>query len=454
MELRFKTFDKQRQALRHLRNSETNEVLYGGGARGGKSYLGCGWVIIEAIQKPESKWLIAREELTKLKDTTLLTFFKVAKEMGVADMFHFNAQTLTIAFENGSLIFFREIKYLPSDPEFDRLGSYDLTGCFLDECQQIHKKAINVLRGRFSELKGEGWSTIPKALYTCNPAKNWIYEDFVRPEKEGRLPKDRIFIRSLATDNPFAPPEYIENLKKSDSVTVQRLLYGNFEYDDDPSTLIQYEKILDCFTNEFIAKDARLSGDSRFITCDVARFGNDKTVIGVWHGFHCVLHAFKGLSVSETAQKINTYRERHRISLSNIIADEDGVGGGVVDILGCKGFVNNSKPLDNPITREPENYNNLKSQCYFRLAERINKGGLYIDCQDIEIKGQIIQELEQVKQYNMDKDGKRQVLPKDKVKEIIGRSPDFSDTLMMREFFELEPVTQWWGVDGEGQIIN
>jgi phage terminase large subunit len=39
----------------------------------------------------------------------------------------------------------------------------------------------------------------------------------------------------------------------------------------------------------------------------------------------------------------------------------------------------------------------------------------------------------------MDKDGKKAVIPKDKVKENIGRSPDYSDTLMMREYFDLAP---------------
>ena len=39
----------------------------------------------------------------------------------------------------------------------------------------------------------------------------------------------------------------------------------------------------------------------------------------------------------------------------------------------------------------------------------------------------------------MDKDSKKQVLPKDKIKEVLGRSPDFSDTLMMREYFDLKP---------------
>jgi phage terminase large subunit len=103
---------------------------------------------------------------------------------------------------------------------------------------------------------------------------------------------------------------------------------------------------------------------------------------------------------------------------------------------------------------QPENYTNLKSQCYFRLAERINKGGLFIDCDDIEIKQAVIQELEQVKQYNMDKDGKRQVLPKDKVKELIGRSPDFADTLMMREWFELAPKNDLVMLDASGNLVK
>lgn len=439
MELKFKTFEKQRIALRHLRDDKTNEVLYGGGARGGKSYLGCGWIIMECLQKAGSSWLIAREELTKLKDTTLITFFKVAKDLDIK--FHFNAQSMVATFNNGSIVFFREIKFIPSDPEFDRLGSYDLTGCFLDECQQIHHKAISVLRGRFSALSGDGWKTIAKSLYTCNPAKNWIYELFVKPERQGELPPDRVFVKSLATDNPFISQEYIDNLRKSDKITVERLLNGNFEYDDDPARLIEYDKILDCFTNDFVSP-----GDA-YITCDVARFGSDSTVIAIWDGFRVSLHQYKGKSVSETAEIIRQFQREFRVPNSRTIADEDGVGGGVVDILKCKGFVNNSTALPNPVKPQidekgnikPENYANLKSQCYFRLAERINKGQMFIDCKDTNIKGKIIQELEQVKQHNMDKDGKRQVLPKDKVKELIGRSPDFSDALMMREWFDLAP---------------
>jgi hypothetical protein len=62
---------------------------------------------------------------------------------------------------------------------------------------------------------------------------------------------------------------------------------------------------------------------------------------------------------------------------------------------------------------------------------------MYIDCEDGETKDMIVEELEQVKQFNMDKDGKKRIIPKDKVKELIGRSPDYSDLLMMRMWFSL-----------------
>ncbi|HVI80408.1 MAG TPA: hypothetical protein VM715_20095, partial [Candidatus Acidoferrum sp.] len=48
------------------------------------------------------------------------------------------------------------------------------------------------------------------------------------------------------------------------------------------------------------------------------------------------------------------------------------------------------------------------------------------------------QELEHVKRRDPDKDGKLKVLQKDEIKELLGRSPDFADMLMMRMFFELQ----------------
>ena len=47
----------------------------------------------------------------------------------------------------------------------------------------------------------------------------------------------------------------------------------------------------------------------------------------------------------------------------------------------------------------------------------------------------------------LDSDMKKGIISKDKVKEAIGRTPDFSDTIAMRQYFELKPVRQFADAD-------
>lgn len=454
-----KTFAKQRQALKLLRDSTTNEVMYGGGARGGKSWIGNSWVIMCALAMPGSAWLVAREELTKLRDTTLLTYFKVANALGVKGEYVFNATSLTATFLNGSVVFFREIKWIPSDPEFDRLGSYDLTGAFIDEAQQIHPKAISVLRGRFSLLSGfdeKGrplWRTVPKMLYTCNPAKNWIYTDFYKPSVEGRLEPHKAFVVSLATDNPFVSEDYLANLRRSDKVTVARLLDGNFEYDDDPSVLVGYDAI-----NALLLNDQVPAGLPA-LTVDVARYGSDNTLLWRWSGFRMVERTvLSGYSVPAVAEVVKMHMRQHNIPPARTVVDDDGVGGGVRDLIpGSIGFVNNSRALPDPeaepvrnektgaLERVPENYDNLKSQCAFRMAARISRGEVFVFPDAVEmVWDRIAEELAQWKRLKPDSDGKLRLVPKEKMKAHLGRSPDDADAILMRERLELAagPVTR------------
>lgn len=376
---------------------------------------------------------MGRSELKTLKETTLTSLFEVCRLQGLQANVHFklNHQTGVVSVPNGSQILLKDLFSYPSDPNFDSLGSLEITGAFIDECNQITEKAKNVVKSRI-RFRLDEYGLIPKMLMTCNPAKNWTYSQFYKPWKAGELEPHRQFVQALVDDNPDISRHYKNNLQGIDENSKQRLLYGNWEYDDDPTTLIEYVKIINCFTsvNQFTPNH---------ITVDVARFGSDSTVIGLWDGLTCRLNQYRGKSITETAEIIRGFQRQFGISNDRTIADEDGVGGGLVDTVRCKGFVNNSSPLVNPVTMKDENFINLKSQCYFKLADMINAGLVKIDCSNVTMKEQLIQELEQVKQYNMDKDGKKQVLPKDKVKEVIGRSPDLSDTLMMRMWFELSP---------------
>ena len=103
-----------------------------------------------------------------------------------------------------------------------------------------------------------------------------------------------------------------------------------------------------------------------------------------------------------------------------------------MDILrGSKSFVNNSKAVNN------ENFRNLKTQCYYKFAEKVMNGQIFINTKDKSLQQKIIMEFEMVKQHDIDKDNKLSITPKDKIKSLLGRSPDLSDAIIMRYYFEL-----------------
>lgn len=421
---------KQEHAVYYLKDNVTKEILYGGAAGGGKSALGVLWLIEQCQAYPGTRWLMGRSKLKTLKETTLNTFFELTSNLKLSTSYNYNSQTGVITWTNGSEILLKDLYSYPADPNFDSLGSLEITGAFIDECNQISFKAWQIVTSRIRYKLNE-YNLTPKILGTCNPAKNWTYSKFYIPTAAGTINETRKFIQSLPTDNPNLPPSYLDSLLALDENSKQRLYYGNWEFDNDPARLIDFDKIQNIFTNDFV--DA---GDM-YISADIARYGSDKMVILVWSGFRVIeIFTLDKSSITETAEAIKSLMNKHRVPLSNVVADEDGVGGGVVDIVRCKGFVNNSKAL-----KEENNnveYQNLKTQCYYKLAELIQANKLFIDCNNADVQDTICKELEQVKRDKIDQDGKLRILPKEKVKELIGHSPDYSDALAMRFYFDLK----------------
>jgi len=438
MKTTFHLTKKQTIAYKKLTDDVSTEIGYGGGAGGGKSFIGCFWILSQALAYPGTAWLIGRRELTNLKKTTLLSFFKVLQVMKINpnNIFTLNSQTNIIQFFNGSKIFLMDMSYQPSDPLYTRFGGLELTGAFIDESNENELQSIEIIKTRLGRGKNKEYNLLPKLLETFNPSKNHVYHRYYKPFKDNKLPKHVVFITALAIDNTYLDPSYIEQLKNADRVTKERLLYGNFEYDDDPSKLFEYDKIIDVFTNEYLHSPK----EQKYISCDVARFGLDKTVIVVWQGLLITeIKVMPKSSVKEVVSIINELSKKHSIPNSNIVIDEDGVGGGVVDFLpNVKGFVNNSTPIESVYSKKTHNYRNLKTQCYFKLAEYINQGKICYQNAPSEFKDMIIADLEQIAQKDIDKDGKIELVPKEEVKEKLGRSTDFSDAIMMRMFFELK----------------
>jgi len=445
---------KQTEAWELYENPKITELGYGGSAGGGKTRIGCYIGIAISEQYPGARGAIGRKELKTLRITTLSEMFTIFNELGYSKDkdYVYDAKDNIIRFSNGSEILLLDTAYSPQDPEYTRFGSLNLTWAWIEESNETPEKGKSILKTRVGRhnkfiINDREITVKPFWLETFNPNKGHVHRDYYKPWKDGTMPEYRAFVRALPGDNPHLPEAYIENLKRADKVTRERLLYGNFDYDSDPLKIIGYEAILDLKTNTI--DDV----EERYMINDIARFGGDKIVLAMFQGLRlyglCV-YTYQG--TDETIRKIKDEAQEERIPYSRIISDEDGVGGGVVDGLkGTKGFMGNSKPFtvfsDKDGREIPQNFSNLRSQCYFKLADYVNSHQMSINITKFKtnIEGYTVEkalsdleeELDQIKQIdNSGQNTKLAIIPKKDIKEQIGRSPDLSDILMMRMYFE------------------
>lgn len=425
-EITFQPFDNQYLCLQYLMDNETTEILYGGAMGGGKSHLGCAWIIMSCLKYPGTRYCIARSRISTLKNTTIKTFQDIVKLWNIEDRVDYHLFNNHITFKNGSEVLLMDLFLYPQDPDFVKLGSLELTGALIDEAAEICEKAYTILTTRIRYKLNE-YNLIPKLLIVSNPTRGWLYNNFYKMDRDGTIPKYRKFIRSLSTDNPYQPIEYIESLKRLPTLDRKRLFEGQWEFHKDDFDLFNIDNLYNMFQIRSVANN------KKYITCDVASTGSDRTVITYWEGLLCrKIDVYTHLDTTQIVDKIRSVMNDKGVNVGNVIVDAIGVGSGVADLLkGCKRFVAGSKPLNN------EQFNHIKSQMFFKLAEKINQNEIGI-IYDHSIDD-IVDELISHRRYKGDRDGKFQITPKELIKATLGKSPDIADALMMRMYFEYTP---------------
>lgn len=430
---------KQKEAVKSWLDDSVTDIVYGGSKGSGKSYLGCSMIFGDAFIYPQTHYFIARKNLNDLRKYTRPSIHEVFDHWGINDNhWKYNGQDNFYELHNGSQVFLLDAKHLPSDPTYARFGSMQMTRGWIEEAGEFQESARNNLFASLGRKNNEKYNLQKKLLQTCNPAKNYLYRDYYLPHKEGDLVSWRKFLQALPSDNKMLPKSYIEDLLLILTPNeVQRLLYGNWEYDDNPNAIFDYEDILGMFTNEFV-----VAGRDRYITADIAYEGSDLFVIGVWHGFELVkIYAFDKVDETQVARKMHEIRVRHKVPVKNLVYDADGLkkfvrqSGKTGYLKGAKEFYNNGKPFK--VNGQLENFKNIKAQCYFELARKVSASEIYIS--DKDYRKQIIQEAEQINKLPLSDDGKQAMEKKDDLKKRLGRSPDFMDMMMMRMFFEVSP---------------
>ena len=416
---------KQFLAYDYLTDTKTTEVFFGGSIRSGKTRLAMYWLIMMCMKYAGTRYLVGRAILKTLNQTTINTFHDIIKEWGLQGEINHNKKDDIIKFRNGSEVI---IKSLHRDPtgEYNELRGLELTAAIIDEANEIDVKAYQALLTRL-DYKLDVHGLCPKLLVVSNPSKGWLYDKYYIPHKNGTLPPHRKVILAVPADNPYNSQAYLDTLTLDNlgEAFYQMLVLGNWEFDPSDLALFDYFTV-----NAAFARPPQTGFGIKYITIDPAASGADTTVIALWQGWHC--QQVIQIENSDTLQTVNKVRELQAINnvhITNIIVDKIGIGQGVFDLLqGCKGFIANATAI------KGEPYKSLKDQCYYILAKQFQNG--LISFTAPEVQQTLTQELEAHKIHNLESDGKAQVTPKKLVKQLIGRSPDIADAIMMRAYFE------------------
>lgn len=482
---------KQSIAFKYLTDPKYNHIKhvgYGGAAGSGKTILGAIWLVYSALTHPNTRWAICREEEKNLQNTSMKSidmvlgeeFFNLKKGID----YEFNVKRKTYTFLNtDSEIIGIGLRYEPSDEECTWLGGWELTGAFIDESNEVASKVIEVFITRVGRRGNTKWvpasemtdkekeenpkwnkdldkkkwgyqkRTIPSKILQCfNPSQNHVYSRFWLPYKKKKQLPDTRFVRAFVEDNPRVGDEYIETLHAMpEGVLKERLLRGSFDYATSDDVLCKSEELAWSMVNKLENQQGK------YMIIDVSASGADidKTIIGFFKGFDMYdVVEIEHESPEELIREILRLKSQEGISNSQICIDANGVGNQIArseHLKGCVPFIAHNAPVlkevDNMLVRKKNkhkmkssmvrNYNRLRDQCIFMLAEKINGRSFTFSFENETLKDNLKQELLLYKNESSGTDKPLQATSKKDLRVKIGRSTDVSDLPVMRMLFEL-----------------
>jgi hypothetical protein len=438
-------------------DNQISIVFYGGAANSGKSWLMATFLITQCLSFPGIRCALGRSTLKALKSSTLETIKKVLKSLSLKEnvdyiinlhngYLEFNNNTLILdqngkKIESGkSKIEFLHLAYMPSDPNYDRFGSFEYGIICADEISQIDETCFNVLVSRLRAVPATYQSTFQYAfLGTLNPDYNWVRSKIYEAHLNQQLPNNYSFIQANIHDNKKAEESNILALQSLPSYLRKRLYEGDWDFQDEDNQLFKANKLQEIFSQEELAD----VNSPLYASIDLAGMGDDQTIIAVWHGFTVIdIKRFSKLDPNFLKMGIKDYLDNFRytyvdknksyikkIEMKNVIFDANGIGNHIpfdplfkssVAYLGTNAAFNNKR------------FGIKRVECYYYMM--VTKFNVKSCVDTNELTAQLLAMKDESNEVN-----KFKITKKEDVKRKIGKSPDLMDALVMRFHFCSKP---------------
>lgn len=289
-----------------------------------------------------------------------------------------------------------------------------------------------------ADMKGEVWNAIIRpaladrfgwALLIGTPKGiNELYKFYKRGISE-KYPNWKSLMFSINdTKLPWLPPSEVEALRQdmTESMFAQEMLCDFQASSDD--VLFKLSELDKSINRQLKLSD--LLGSARVIGLDVAGEGKDKTSLTKKQGLMCFpQQIYKGKKTPEIcdilAQEMITWKADAAIV-------DNGYGFAVVEQMQRRGF-SNVYGVDFGGTANLPQYADRVTEMMYRTKKWLDSGG------KVPNDTELIEELSAHRVY-LDERGKIKRVKKDKIKEVLRRSPDKADSLFLAHAFDVLPL--------------
>ena len=319
-----------------------------------------------------------------------------------------NESELSIEFGNGA-----RIRIFGADNP-DALRGLYFDGVVLDEVAQMrHEVWDEIVQPELADR--QGW-----ALFIGTPKGTNLFSEIYERARTRQQQGDTAWCALCyrVDETNAIPAAEVERLRSelSESAWRQEFLCDFTASSDD--VLITIDMVTEACARE--AHPDTSIGMPLVMGVDVARFGNDASVICLRRGLACLTPMiYRGLDNMQLADRVALAISENSPACVFIDA---GQGQGVIDRLIHMGFPVMEVPFGGkPLSGK---FVNRRTEMWYGVREWLKSGGILPDC--AQLKSELT-----IPRYWYDAAGRIVLEPKDRIKERLGASPDIADALAL-----------------------
>lgn len=415
----------------------TRNKLYGGAMGGGKTRTLCEDINALMIEFPGNRGLILRKVYADFKSTTYLCLIeKVLVDFLEKGLIKENKADKVFHYWNGSKLFYGGLVSDGAESANERKkyfsGEYGVIA--IDEAREVTEKEFEELSTRLRHKLPNRKFPPFFMLLGSNPSQNWLKVRFITNRKDGYA-----FFPALPKENTHNPPDYERQLRElfgNDEKLLQAYVEGSWDAIgeiDNLVTMAECEPLIERDPKKILPPHPFAR---RATVCDIARFGDDKTIIYDFVGPRVDKSEKYGKKdTMETVGRLLYHQQKNSSRLIGI--DEIAVGSGATDRL--REIVNEIIESERKYaihaidfraqSSQPDMFLNLRAEIYWNLRSMIKDAQCALP-DDQRLHGQICSI--KYKFVGGGKLGTRiKIESKEDIKKRLGFSPDEADTYAM-----------------------